>query len=207
MMNKPNNLVLLILKYLSENERGLVGMDLVDLMVEKRFLGQEFLTWLWWKSEERGGSVEIPGFGDITVVFEKHMLLEYGEGEYSEKLVCTGLQTELKEARTGLLMGKKLEQARIQIVKDTYEWNFTLGAALFEFRNVRLPKTAATEQGGGNSDEETEGMILERVFLFEELVRIINDLFRLFLKVRITSDWSAELQTIRGWVHASGEQS
>ncbi len=207
MMNKPNNLVLLILKYLSENERGLVGMDLVDLMVEKRFLGQEFLTWLWWKSEERGGSVEIPGFGDITVVFEKHMLLEYGEGEYSEKLVCTGLQTELKEARTGLLMGKKLEQARIQIVKDTYEWNFTLGAALFEFRNVRLPKTAATEQGGGNSDEEMEGMILERVFLFEELVRIINDLFRLFLKIRISSDWSAELQTIRGWVHASGEQS
>ena len=200
-------MALLILKYLSENERGLVGMELVDLMVEKRFLGQEFLTWLWWKSEERGGSVEIPEFGDITVVFEKHMLLEYGEGEYSEKLVCTGLQTELKEARTGLLMGKKLEQARIQIVKDTYEWNFTLGAGLFEFRNVRLPKTAATEQGAGNREEETEGMILERVFLFEELVRIVNDLFRLFLKVRITSGWSAELQTIRGWVHASGEGS
>lgn len=34
-------------------------MDLVDLMVEKRFVGQEFLTWLWWKSEERGGSVEL----------------------------------------------------------------------------------------------------------------------------------------------------
>jgi len=182
-------------------------MDLVDLMVEKRFLGQEFLTWLWWKSEERGGSVEIPVFGDITVVFEKHMLLEYGEGEYSEKLVCTGLQTELKEARTGLLMGKKLEQARIQIVKDSYEWNFTLGAALFEFRNVKLPKTAGTEQGAGNSEEETEGMILERVFLFEELVRIVNDLFRMFLKVRISSEWPVELQTIRSWVHAGGEES
>ena len=180
-------------------------MDLVDLMVEKRFLGQEFLTWLWWKSEERGGSVELPGYGDITVVFEKHMLLEYGEGEYSEKLVCTGLQTELKEARTGLLVGKKLEQARIQVVKDSYEWNFTLAAALFEFRNVRLPKTAATEQGSGNSDEELEGMILERVFLFEELVRIVDDLFRMFLKVRISAEWSAELQSIRDWVHAGGE--
>ena len=200
-------MALLIPKYLSEKQRGMVGMDLVDLMVEKRFLGQEFLTWLWWKSEERGGSVEIPEFGDITVVFEKHMLLEYGEGEYSEKLVCTGLQTELKEARTGLLMGKKPEQARVQIVKDTYEWNLTLGAALFEFRNVRLPKTAATEQGSGNSDEETEGMILERVFLFEELVRIINDLFRLFLEVRISTSWSAELQVIRNWVHASGAES
>ena len=105
------------------------------------------------------------------------------------------------------LLGKKLEQARVQIVKDTYEWNVTLGAALFEFRNVRLPKTAATEQGSGNSDEEMEGMILERVFLFEELVRIVNDLFRLFLKVRISSDWSAELQSVRAWVHASGAES
>ena len=104
-------------------------MDLVDLITEKRFLGQEFLTWLWWKSEQRGGSVALPGVGDIIVVFEKHMLLEYGEGEYSEKLVCTGLQTELREARTGLLMGKKLEQARIQIVKDDYEWHVTLAAS------------------------------------------------------------------------------
>ena len=180
-------------------------MDLVDLMVEKRFLGQEFLTWLWWKSEERGGSVELPGYGDITVVLEKHMLLEYGEGESSEKLVCTGLQTELKEARTGLMMGKKPEQARIQLVKDSYEWNVTLAAGLFEFRNVRLPKTAATEQGSGNSDEELEGMILERVFLFEELVRIVNDLFRMFLTVRVSGEWSAELQSIRTWVQASGK--
>ncbi len=182
-------------------------MDLVDLMVEKRFLGQEFLTWLWWKSEERGGSVELPVYGDITVVFEKHMLLEFGEGEYSEKLVCTGLQTELKEARTGLLMGKKLEQARIQLIKDSYEWNFTLGAALFEYRNVRLPKTAATEQGSGNSDEELEGMILERVFLFEELVRTVNDLFRMFLQIRVSDQWSAELRSIRDWIHAGGEEA
>ena len=181
-------------------------MDVVDLMVEKRFLGQEFLTWLWWKSEERGGSVELPGYGDITVVFEKHMLLEYGEGEYSEKLVCTGLQAELKEARTGLLVGKKLEQARVQIIKDSYEFNVTLGAALFEFRNVRLPKTAATEQGAGNTEAETEGLILERVFLFEELVRIVNDLFRLFLKNRLSESWQEELLTIRKWVHASGQQ-
>ena len=36
-------------------------MDLVDLIQEKRFLGQEFLAWLWFKSEERGGPVDIPG--------------------------------------------------------------------------------------------------------------------------------------------------
>jgi hypothetical protein len=175
-------------------------MDLVDLITEKRFVGQEFLTWLWWKSEERGGSVELPGVGDIIVVFEKHMLLEIGEAEYSEKLVCSGLQTELREARTGLRTGKKLEQARIHIVKGEYEWNVTLGASLFEYRSVRPPKTAASSPDQQGSPEETEGMILERVFLFEELVRIIDDLFRLYLQVRLGNEWHKELHQIRHWV-------
>ncbi len=178
-------------------------MDLVDLISEKRFLGQEFLTWLWWKSEERGGSILLPDRGDITVVFEKHMLLEYGEGESSEKLVCSGLQAELQEARTGLLMGKKLEQARIQIVHADHEYNFTLAAALMEFRNVKLPKTAGTEGGVSNDPEETEGMILERIYLFEELIRLVNELFRLFIKVRVGEEWREELQKIRTWVNNS----
>jgi len=179
-------------------------MDLVDIISEKRFVGQEFLTWLWWKSEERGGSIALPDRGDIIIVFEKHMLLEYGEGESSEKLICTGLQTELQEARTGLMMGKKLEQARVQLIHAEHEWNFTLAAALMEFRNVRLPKTAGTEGDGGNNPEETEGMILERIYLFEELIRLVNELFVLYLKIRVGGDtWREELQKIRGWVNSS----
>lgn len=175
-------------------------MDLVDLMVEKRFLGQEFLTWLWWKSEERGGSVELPGLGDITVVFEKHMLLESGEGESSEKIICSGLQAELQEARTGLQMGKKLEQARVVIGHNDYEYVFTFAAALMEYRNVRLPKTEATENDKSANPEEVEGMILERIFLFEELIKLVNELFRLFLNVRLGTEWRDELNKIRQWV-------
>jgi recombination associated protein RdgC len=178
-------------------------MDLVDLIVEKRFLGQEFLTWLWWKSEERGGSVELPGEGDITVAFEKHMLLESGEGESMEKIVCTGLQAELQEARTGLRMGKKLEQARIILGHRDYEYSFTLAAALMEFRNVRLPKTEATENDKSDNPEEVEGMILERVYLFEELIKLVNGLFKMFLNVRLSEEWREELQKIKSWVAKS----
>ncbi len=174
-------------------------MDLVDLIEEKRFIGQEFLTWLWWKSEERGGSVEIPGQGDILVVFEKHMLLESGEGEASEKLICKGLQAELQEARTGLQVGKKVEQARIRLAKGDYEWNFTMAAALMEFRSVKLPKTAGTEQGADNP-EEIEGMILERIFLFEELVGLVKELLNVYITLRLSSDWPKELQKIQKWV-------
>src|SRR5210317_459223 len=151
-------------------------MDLVDIISEKKFLGQEFLTWLWYKSEERGGAILLPGEGDIVVVFEKHMLLESGEGESLERLICKGLQAELQEARTGLLMGKKLEKARIYLAKGDYEWRFSLSATLFEFRNVSLTKTVSP--GDESTDSlAREAKVLERTGMSEEAVHTIDMLF------------------------------
>ncbi len=174
-------------------------MDLVDLIQEKRFIGQEFLAWLWYKSEERGGSVEVEGLGDVLVVFEKHMLLEYGEGEASEKVICRGLQTELKEARAGLGLGKKPEQARLRLARGDYEFGVTLTATLFEFRNVRLPKTVAAADEGTDPDS-IEGQILERIALFEELTGLVGELFRMFITIRASDQWPDELLRIRAWV-------
>ncbi|MDW7771504.1 MAG: hypothetical protein SCH71_01310 [Desulfobulbaceae bacterium] len=175
-------------------------MDLVDLIQEKRFLGQEFLAWLWFKSEERSGTIDLPGTGDVLVVFEKHMLLELGEGDESEKVICRGLQTELKEARTGLLMGKKPEQARIRLARGDYEFNVTLTASTMEFRNVRLPKTVA-EGDEGDNPESMEARILERISLFEQLLELVNDLFRMYIAVRASDRWEDELVNMRKWIH------
>lgn len=176
-------------------------MDLVDLIVEKRFLGQEFLTWLWFKSEERGGTVSLTGAGDIQLVFEKHMLLEYGEGEAFEKIVCQGLQAELNEARTGLRMGKKLEQARIHLILGDHEWHMTLKASLLEFRSVKPPKTMA-ESEEGEGDEALEGRLLDRIGLLETAEKTVDGLFRMFLEVRLSpSAWQQELASIKNWIH------
>ncbi|MFH1215922.1 MAG: hypothetical protein V1706_05400 [Pseudomonadota bacterium] len=179
-------------------------MDLVDLIIEKRFLGQEFLTWLWYKSDERGGTVYLPGAGDIQLVFEKHMLLEYGEGEAFEKIICQGLQAELKEARTGLRMGKKLEQARIHMVQGEYEWHMTIKASLLEFRSVKPPRTMAGSEEG-DSAEAVEGRLLDRIGMLETATRTVDELFRMFLDVRISpARWQEELDKIRQWIHKAG---
>jgi recombination associated protein RdgC len=179
-------------------------MDLVDIISEKKFLGQEFLTWLWYKSEERGGAILLPGSGDIQVVFEKHMVLESGEGESLERLICKGLQTELQEARTGLLMGKKLEQARIYLAKGDYEWRLSLSATLFEFRNVSLPKTVSSSDD--SSDPIAwEAKVLERIGMSEEALHTIDELFRIFLKIRINSGWPKEKAGIKAWIAKGAE--
>jgi hypothetical protein len=179
-------------------------MDLVDIISEKKFLGQEFLTWLWYKSEERGGSVFLPGSGDIQLVFEKHMLLESGVGESLEKLICRGLQTELQEARTGLLMGKKLEQARIYLAKGDYEWRLTLGATLFEYRNVSLPRTISANEEAADPLAR-EAKFFERIGMSEEAMQTVDELFRIFLQIRTSTDWSQELARLKSWIAKGAE--
>ena len=179
-------------------------MDLVDLIAEKRWLGQEFLTWLWYKSEERGGSIALGERGDIIVSFEKHMLLESGEGESLEKITCTGLQAELREARTGLRMGKKLEQARITFGFNDMEYGVTLSGSMMEYRSVKLPKTENTE-AESNDPEAVEGMVLERIYLIEELIKTVNQLFTMFLEIRLSDEWRDELMRVREWVEKNAE--
>jgi recombination associated protein RdgC len=180
-------------------------MDLLDIIEEKRFLGQEFLTWLWFKSEERGGTIFLPEAGeDIQLVFEKHMMLEYGEGENREKLICRGLMTELAEARTGLAMGKKLEQARMLLTRGEYEWNLSFKATLMEFRNVKPPKTMGTAEEGGDP-EAVEGRLLEHISLHEMAVRTMDQLFRMFLALRIGAEWEREVGRMRAWIGKAQE--
>ena len=112
--------------------------------------------------------------------------------------------TELQEARTGLAMGKKLEQARMLLTRGEYEWNLSFKATLMEFRNVKPPKTMGSAEEG-NDPEAVEGRLLEHVSLHEMVVRTVDQLFRMFLDLRIGSGWGQELTRMQAWVHKGKE--
>ncbi len=65
-------------------------------------LGREFLTWLWFKSEERDGAVALDKKEEVELEFIRRIVLEGGEGSHAETVVCHGLNAELA-AGCGLL--------------------------------------------------------------------------------------------------------
>ncbi len=171
-------------------------MDLVDIIAEKKFLGQEFLTWLWWKGENSG--CEIATRGDsVSVVFDGNILLEDSQGE--DKVNCSG-KVEMPEAMTGLRYGKKIQQAKLRIGVADLEFVVTLTADLLEFKAVKLPKTIVTVEAG---EGEEEGLILERIYLFETLRNAVHDLFHTFVRIRVSPEWGAEQDRIAQWIEDS----
>ncbi|MEA2015043.1 MAG: recombination-associated protein RdgC [Thermodesulfobacteriota bacterium] len=157
--------------------------------------GREFLTWLWFKSEERGGSVMIPDRGDMKVIFLQKIVLESGEGEYSETVACKGFHADLEEGKSALRKGKKVTEARIKLGAGNDDFEFTFKADTFSFQALRLPVPTDDEE------EDRDGRILERIYLVEVAMKTMEQLFALFLEKRFSPRWtSEELPHMKKWL-------
>ena len=164
--------------------------------VDPLTIGREFLTWLWFKSEERNGRVMIPGAGESEVFFIRRLVLESGDGEYAETVVCQGLHADLKEGKEALRQGKKITAARLRVAHDKTEWEFTFKADRFHFQSMKLP--TLPESDGEEIDRE--GQLLERIYLIEKAAGMMDLLFQSFLERRLSNDWESELSRMQRWI-------
>jgi hypothetical protein len=158
-------------------------------------VGREFLTWLWFKSEERNGMIRIPGGGESELLFIRRLVLEAGEGEYAETIVCQGLHADLKEGKEALRQGKKISAARLHMAHDKAEWEFTFKADRFHFQSMKLPTVVESE----GEEADREGQMLERIYLIEKAAGMMDQLFRSFLDIRLTG-WENELARMQRWI-------
>jgi hypothetical protein len=166
-------------------------------------LGREFLTWLWFKAEERNGMILVPGFGDIEMHFVRRLALESGQGEYTESVVCQGQHTDLKEGKEAVRQGKKIKEARLRLGRDSAKWEFTFKADTLQFQSLKLPVPT-------DMDEEEEGdkggRVLERLYLIEAAIKTMDDLFADFLQLRLSEDWSTEASRLETWAGGKGDR-
>ncbi len=172
-------------------------MDFLDILREKAFLGREFLTWLWFKSEQTGGSIEIDGGKVIEVVFHDRMTLDLTDVDTPQIVTIKGEFSELREGLAAIREGKKIEEARISIKNSDNEFSMIIKGSWFSFGSLRTPRTAPIEEGG---EEDTEAAFLEKMGLIEEGMGLIDSLFERFVKIRTSESWNIEeIPKIRKW--------
>ncbi len=173
-------------------------MDFLDILREKAFLGREFVTWLWFKSDQTGGMIEIPGRKAIQVIFLDRMTLDLADVETPQTVSLKGEYSELREGLAALREGKKIEEARISLKGEENEFVMTLKGTWFSFGSFKTPPILPPDER--DSELESEGNFLEKISLVEEGMGLVDDLFEYFLKLRISDAWDAvEVPLIRKW--------
>ena len=171
-------------------------MDLQIAQEKGTILGRDFLTWLWFKSEEQNGIFKTKNGEDFALYLEQKVVVQGGEGERLEKAMCTGAMSELREAKLGLLTGKKVVQAKIKLEQDSNEWIMEVDASNFTFSGLKTPKVRTKMEEG----EDPDGVFLEKIFLVEKALGFVDYLFRDFVEKRFSIHWQREIEAFRKWL-------
>ncbi|KUJ95415.1 MAG: hypothetical protein PWR24_1827 [Desulfonauticus sp.] len=158
-------------------------------------LGEEFLTWLWFKSEEQSGLFTLEG-ESFALYFSGKVVVEGGEGESLEKTICSGEMSELAEAKQGLKRGKKVTQAKLRFEQDSFTWQMQVKGEDFSFSQLKTPKIEMRlEEGEGD-----EGRFLEKMYLIEKCLGFFWELYKEFLELRFSERWKEEKNKISNWI-------
>lgn len=166
-------------------------MGVLELIQQKAFLGNEFLTWVWFRAETaatidlgQGRSVEVEMLGPIAL--DAH----YGD---ARALALKGDSPATSpEATTALIQGKKLAKARIKLSREDVDWIATLDAQTFNISGLNVPKA------GQLPFDEALNFRFEYVMEFD---RLLGELFDVFIELRLNEkEWAAEIKQIHAWV-------
>jgi hypothetical protein len=165
-----------------------------------KFLGDEFLTWLWFVIEQdpaviRKADPDISSFeiGNRIVLEKKHK-------EAFERITIKGEDAGLEEARVALQNGALVAELNLIYRSGQQKWQFTLKGESLNLSSLKTPKVADPE-----SPEEVEGSVLEKIFLYDKILQFLEKLYKSFIKLRVSNRWqSHEIYLIKKWFTANG---
>lgn len=146
------------------------------------FLGEEFLTWLWFKWETEGGEFTLSGGRVVGIAIDDFLTFGALTEDETEQTLRRGLPTRTAEARTALRQGHRVRKARMLIAEGERQWTATIDAPSLTLGGVKLPDDA--EECESEMDRTAD-----RAANWLALHEIVQALYRLFLKQRLDPDY------------------
>jgi hypothetical protein len=159
-------------------------------------LGQDFLTWLWYRSEVANTLKDEKG-DEFTFFMEQRIVVQGGDGDLKETASVSGVMSELREARLGLATGKKVTRALFRLEQEPETWQLTLKAEDFCLGGLKTPKVDA----GEDKNADPEAIFFEKVYLLEKCLSFLDALYKEFLRLRLGEDWTKEVHAAQKWLY------
>jgi hypothetical protein len=155
-------------------------------------LVSEFLLWLWWTTDASGGSLDLgEGIGPVDLWVDTRLSFGLPGGDRAAVVLTGDNPSAGPEARAALQGGKVLRDLALGLRREGREFSFLLRAPRLDLSAVHLPQEVTGEG---------EATLYDRMFLYEELHRVLATLFLRFAAVRASPAWEAEvLRDIRTW--------
>ena len=164
-----------------------------------KFIGEEFLTWLWYVIEKEQNLLETFDQDFVALEVGNRIVFENRRKESAERITIKGESAGLEEGLLALKNGALVTELNMVYRSAELTWQFTIKGESLNVSSLTIPPTNAPE-----SDEEFEGYVLEKLFLYNKILGLLKQLYSHFVKLRISDDWQKkEISRIRKWIQSS----
>lgn len=154
------------------------------MSTEHAFLGEEFLTWLWFRLETDGGDFELADARTASVSLDDFLAFAPSEDDETEQTLRKGLPSRSAEARAGLRNGRRVRRMKLIVAIGDREWSLTVEGPTLNLQGVKLPPDP---EDVGSREE----LAAERAAAFFEIRDVVATLYRRFLDERLRDDYKA----------------
>jgi hypothetical protein len=164
-----------------------------------KFLGDEFLTWLWFVIENDPEYLNTLSPDLSSMEIGNRMVLENRHQQAVESITIKGDDANLEEGILALRKGAVVTQLNLCLKSGDQEWRFTVKGESLNISGFRVPFTGPVE-----TDEDVEGAVLEKAYLYEQAIQFMDNLFKQFIKKRVSNQWQNNIvPKIRKWIRSS----
>ncbi len=164
-----------------------------------KFLGEEFLTWLWYVIEKNQNLLKSIDRNLVALEVGNRIVFENRRKESAERITIKGESAGLEEGILALKNGALVTELNMVYRSAELVWQFTLKGESLNISSLNIPQTDLPE-----SDEDLEGYVIEKLFLYDKSLQFLQNLFARFVKLRISNDWqSKDIAAIRNWIRSS----
>jgi len=174
-------------------------LDLAVAYNRYRFLGDEFITWLWFLIEtDQNAFREIdPDCTELEI--GSRVVLENRQKKSLERISIRGDDAGLEEGRLALKKGALLTELSLIFKTGEHQWQFSLKGESLNLSNLKTPGPALPP-----SAEEMESFILEKSEQLNKITNFIELAFKAFMRVRVSNKWENKMvPNIKKWINSA----
>lgn len=174
-------------------------LDVAVAYSRYQFLGEEFLTWLWFIIENDPQMLHRLD-QDLAAleIGNRMVLVNRRHGDRGETVTIKGDHAGMDEGLLTLKKGGMVAEIHLVYKSGDHEWQFSLKGESLNLSRLRVPVSAKIETA-----EEIEGTVIEKIFLCDKAISLINRLYAKFIKIRIGKDWPRSVVPAIGqWIRA-----
>ncbi len=160
-----------------------------------KFLGEEFLTWLWFVIEKDPVILKKVDPDLTSLEIGNRIVLEKRHKKSVERITIKGENAGLEEAMLALQKGALVAELNLIYRSAEQKWQFTIKGESLNLSSLKTPKAAVPE-----SPEDMEGVVLEKIFLYDKILQFLDKLYKTFIKYRVSTRWQKrDLSLIKNW--------